>query len=136
MSFYSRKGFFGINVQVIVDKQKRVLFRSIKSRGAEHDSVAFKSSILYKWLIMNWSELATKGLYFIGDSAYSLRSFLLTPYDNAAHGSAEDNYNFFHSSSRIAVECCFGEVDLRFGIFWQPLKYSLRINCFIVDACL
>ena len=85
---------------------------------------------------MNWSELATKGLYFIGDSAYSLRSFLLTPYDNAAHGSAEDNYNFFHSSSRIAVECCFGEVDLRFGIFWRPLKFSLRINCFIVDACL
>ena len=43
---------------------------------------------------------------------------------------------FFHSSSRIAVECCFGEVDLRCGIFWQPLKFSLRINCFIIDACL
>lgn len=43
-SFYSRKGYFGLNVQCIVDKQKRVLFRTIKSRGAEHDSTAFKNN--------------------------------------------------------------------------------------------
>jgi len=29
-SFYSRKGFFGISVQAIVDKNKKVLFRSIE----------------------------------------------------------------------------------------------------------
>ena len=46
-SFYSRKGYFGLNVQCIVDKQKRVLFRTIKSRGAEHDSTAFKNTHLY-----------------------------------------------------------------------------------------
>jgi len=40
--------------------------------------------------------MVSKGLYFIGDSAYSLKSFILTPCDNAAHGSPEDNYNFFH----------------------------------------
>jgi hypothetical protein len=135
-SFYSRKGYYGINVQVIVDKRKRVLFRSIMSRGAEHDSTAFKSCGLYKWLTLNWRKLADKSLYFIADSAYSIKSFLLTPYDNAAHGTAEDNYNFFHSSSRISVECCFGEVDLRFGIFWRPLKFSLKTNSQIIDACL
>ncbi len=53
-AFYSRKGYFGINVQVIVDKQKKILFRSIKSRGAEHDSTAFKSTtFLYTWLLKN-----------------------------------------------------------------------------------
>jgi hypothetical protein len=87
-SFYSRKGYFGIDVQVIVNKRKRILFQSIKSRGAEHDSTAFKSSTLYKWLIVNWSSLASKGLHFIGDSAYSPKSFLHTPYDSAAHGTA------------------------------------------------
>jgi hypothetical protein len=46
-SFHIRKGFFGINVQVIVDKRKRVLFQSIKSRGTEHDATTFKSSTLY-----------------------------------------------------------------------------------------
>ena len=43
-SFYSRKGYFGLNVQCIVDKKKRILYRTIKSRGAEHDSTAFKNS--------------------------------------------------------------------------------------------
>jgi hypothetical protein len=100
-SYFSRKGFFGINVQAIVDSNKRILFRSINSRGAEHDSTAFKNSNFYKWLEKNWKKLAEQKFYFIGDSAYAIKSFLLTPFDNAVHGTPEDNYNFFHSSSRI-----------------------------------
>ena len=135
-SVYSRKGFFALNVQAIVDKKKRVLFRSIISRGAEHDSTAFKNSRLYQWLMHNWKSLMDKGYYFIGDSAYALKSFLLTPYDNAMHGTTEDNYNFFHSSSRISVECAFGEIDLRWGILWKELEYSLELNCTVIDVCM
>ena len=80
--------------------------------------------------------LKREGLYFIGDSAYALRSFLVTPYDNAVHGDGEDNFNFYHSSSRIVVECTFGEVDMRWGIFWKPLKFSLEKNALIIDASL
>ncbi len=56
-SFFSRKGYFGIYVKVIEDKQKKILFRSIKLRGAEHDSTAFKSTTSYKWLIINWRQM-------------------------------------------------------------------------------
>ena len=52
-SFYSRKGYFGLNVVCIVDKQKRVLYRVISLRGAEHDSTAFKITSLYKYLMAN-----------------------------------------------------------------------------------
>jgi hypothetical protein len=96
-SFYSQKGYYVINVQVIVDKRKRVLLRSIMSRGVEHDSTAFKSCALYKWLTLNWRTSADKSLYCIGDSAYSIKSFLLTPYDNAVHGTAEDTISSIHS---------------------------------------
>ena len=136
-SFYSRKGFYGLSVQAIVDKKKRVLFRSIESRGAEHDSTAFKRTGLYKWLMdNNWYELKRRGYFFIGDSAYSLRSFLMTPYDNTMHGTPEDNFNYFHSSARIVVECAFGEIDLRWGILWRPLKFALELNCKVIDACM
>jgi len=135
-SFYSRKGFFGINVQAIVDKKKRILFRSILSRGAEHDSTAFKSTSLYSWLLRHSNRIARKGFYFIGDSAYLLKSFLLTPYDNVMHGTPEDNFNFFQSSSRIYVECAFGEIDLRWGILWRPLKFSLKHSSAVIDACM
>ena len=60
----------------------------------------------------------------------------MTPYDNAMHGTEEDNFNFFHSSSRIVVECAFGEIDLRWGILWRPLQFSLDLNCKVIDACM
>lgn len=125
-----------MNVQAIVDKKKRILFRDISSRGAEHDSTAWKNTPLYKWCIDNWRTLAREGLYFIGDSAYSIMSFLITPFDNTYHQTGEDNFNFFHSSSRISVECTFGEVDLRWGILWRTLGFSLEHNTKIIDACM
>ena len=83
------------------------------------------------------AHLKSRGFYIIGDSAYALRSFLITPYDNAAHGTDEDNFNFFRSSSRIVVECAFGEVDSRWGIFWRPyLKFNLDASVQIIEAAL
>ena len=72
--FFSRKGFYAINVQVIVDRFERVLYRSILCRGAEHDSSAFKASDIYPELMKEREKLLKMGYYFIGDSAYSLLS--------------------------------------------------------------
>ena len=72
------KAYHGINVQVIVDKRKVFLYQSIISRGAEHDSTAFKNSSLYTWLVNNWNFLKEKGYYFIDNSAYFIRSVLHT----------------------------------------------------------
>jgi hypothetical protein len=135
-SYFSRKGFFGINVQAIVDSKKRILFRNINSRGAEHDSTAFKNSKFYKWLEINFRKLAGGHYYFVSDSGYAIKSFLMTPFDNAVHETPEDNYNFFHSSSRIWVEYAFGEVDLRWVILWKPLGFRLKHNVNIIDACM
>jgi hypothetical protein len=134
--FFSRKGFYAINCQVIVDRYKRVIYKSIICHGAEHDSSAFKASDIYDILHEQRQTLEAEGLYFIADSAYALRSFLITPYDNAIHGEFNDNFNFYHSSSRIVVECAFGEIDMRWGIFWKPLKFSLVRNARVIDACL
>ena len=41
-----------------------------------------------------------------------MESFLLPPYYNAAAKSAEDDFNFFHSSARITVEYAFGEIEV------------------------
>ena len=134
--YMSRKGFFALNTQAIVDKRKRILWRFIGEKGSSHDSTVFKNSSLYKHLMLVADELHQKSLYLVGDSAYSLRSFLLCPYDNAASGSTEDNFNFFLSSQRIYVECAFGEIDRRFGIFWRPLMGSLEQHQYTIDACL
>ena len=49
-TFFSRKGFFALNVQVIVDDKKRVLWVSYSNRGGSHDSSCFKESKLYETL--------------------------------------------------------------------------------------
>jgi len=34
------------------------------------------------------------------------------------------------------VECAFGEIDQRWGIFWRPLRFSLQHNIQTIDAAL
>ena len=115
---------------------KEVLFRIIMSRGAEHDSNAFENSSLYKFMMENCKYYEEKGFYIVADSAYGVKSFLLTPYDNALNGTPEDNFNYFHSSTRICVECDFGEIDLHWGILWRPLRFKLEKIIRVIDACM
>ena len=135
-NYHCRKGFYALNVQVIVDKKKRVLWHSIKSIGKAHDSAAFKSTALYKQLLLKAKELSEGQYFFIGDSAYGLRSFLITPYDNAKPNTPNDDFNFYLSSARISIECAFGEIDMRWGIFWKRLSFSLENTVNIIDAAL
>ena len=142
--YFSRKGFFALNVLVIVDKHKRVLWRCIGARGSEHDSSAFKSTNLYKKLVdialdengRTHRNSFNVPFYLIGDSAFSSAPFMVVPYDNAHPGSSQDAFNFIHSSSRIIVECAFGEIDSRWGIFWRPLRSNLANHKFVIDACM
>ena len=134
--YYSRKGSFAINVQVIVDMKKRVLWRHIGEMGSSHDSPIFHESKLGKFMEDNAETFKQKGIFLVGDSAYSLRSYLMTPYNNPGSKSAQDNFNYFLSSCRIFVECCFGEVDRCWGILWRPLVGKLKNHKNTIDACL
>ena len=75
-SMYSRKGFNGINVQLLGDHLKRVLWISSKFMGSTHDSPAFQDTEFYKMLQSKYEELFEWMEYIFADSAYSIRSFL------------------------------------------------------------
>ena len=123
-NYYCRKGFYALNVQAICDRKKRFLWCSTGHKGGTHDSRAFLETQLFDILVEIAEELQKEGLYIAGDSAYALAVFLLTPYDNAAPKSIEDAFNFFHSSCRIFIECSFGELVMRWGIFWRRLAFK------------
>ena len=80
--------------------------------------------------------LYERGLYLVGDLAYSIRNFLMCPFDNVKPNSKKDNFNFFFSSQRIYVECAFGEIDRRWGIFWRPLEGGLNNKKSTIDAAM
>ena len=136
-SFFSRKGFYALNVQCICDHDKKVMWASYSNRGSSHDSTCFRDSHLYKSLLKPMQEELFRLSYFIlGDSAYAIESFILPPYDNSKSSSPEDAYNFYHSSARITVECTFGEIDRRWGIFWSAISYSLFNTCIICEGAM
>ena len=58
--FYSRKGFYALNVQCIVDDKKRVLWLSYRHKGGSHDSSCFHDTELYKYLTNIASSLVEK----------------------------------------------------------------------------
>ena len=91
---------------------------------------------LYKLLERKANFLLENRLFLIGDSAYCIESFLIPPYDNARPRTAEDDFNFFHSSARITVECAFGEIDLRWGIFWKRLSCTLDNAAIIIEGAM
>ena len=76
------------------------------------------------------------GLHIVGGSACALRPWLMTPFDNARHGTPEDAFNFHHSSNRIYAEYAFRKIDARWGILLSPLRFSLKHNLILIDAAM
>jgi hypothetical protein len=141
-NYYCRKGFHALNVQAMCDKKKRFLWSYPTNKGCTHDSSAFGASRLYELLMeKRVSEMFfEEGLFIAGDSAYGLASFLVVPF--SVHDvkedvdGAKDAFNFYLSSCRIYIECAFGELVMRWGIFWRTLLFDLKKCTKIFNACM
>lgn len=99
-----------------------------------HDARIFKESYVSKVL----SNHCENGEYhIIGDSAYPIRPYLLTPFRHTAPLSAQQiNYNNKFCGSRVVIENCFGILKKRFRQlllldFWTVDKITL----FIISCC-
>jgi hypothetical protein len=135
-NYFCRKGFYALNVQAICDRHKRVLWVSTGHKGSTHDSSAFGETKFCK-ILEDFSEwLEENGYFFIGDSAYTLLGYFLVPYSDPPPNSAEDAFNFWLSNSRIQIECTFGEIVMRWGIFWRKLLFGIEKVGSIINAAL
>ena len=90
-----------------MDDRKKVLWVSYSHKGGSHDSSCLRETKLYDYLMEIRDQLYKAGFFILGDSAYTIESILIAPYDNAASRSSEDDFNFFQSSAPITVECKF-----------------------------
>ena len=110
-----------MNVQALVEKSKKFMWSYPSNEGTSHDSSAFSSSRLDDLLKEIARQLHDLGLFLVGDSAYNLTSYLLTPYDTQELKTdtdhSKDAFNYHLSCCRIFVECAFGELIMRWGIF-------------------
>ena len=109
---------------------------SVCHKGSTHDSLAFQETE-FSVLLQRFKDfLVAGGFFLIGDSAYNLLSYFLVPFENPQPNSMYDDYNFWHSNSRIRVECACGEFVMHWGIFWRTLRFSLRSTLLIIEAAM
>ena len=141
-NYYCQKGFYALSRQAICDKLKRFLWVYPSVKGSMHDSTAFAGSKLYDLLheAAVLKGLKDHNLFIVGDSAYSNSPFLLVPYaiqsvkDDV--DGARDSFNYHLSSCRIYIECAFGELVMRWGIFWRTLRFDLAKSMKIIKVCM
>ena len=139
MRYYvSRKDTFALLAVAICDVNRRFLWADISHTSTTHDSTAWTATELGQ-------TIAQGGLpepYFInGDAAFTLGPSMITPSNN---DKELDDFDFYQSSNRMAIECAFGILVRRWGVLWRalgqrfdrraPLVIALmRLHNFIID---
>lgn len=98
-----------------------------------HDSRIFKLSFIYNRM----RRLCANKYHILGDGAYPISPYLLTPYRRTGNLSAiETNYNHKFSATRVKIENAFGLLKQRF----RQLKYLEfhsvdKVSKFILACC-
>jgi hypothetical protein len=139
--YYSRKSVYAINLMVVCDDQKRIIFYLAGWPGSTHDNRVFRNSKLFK----NRLEYFEHMEYLLGDSAYSASSIMVQAFKkNGATSYLPDdqhNFNTMLAEVRIASEHCIGILKGRFGclkrnnIQLRKTKKELKELIEIIGSC-
>ncbi|XP_035271766.1 putative nuclease HARBI1 [Anguilla anguilla] len=128
--FICRKGYSAINTQVVVDHNGLIVDVVAKWPGSTHDS--------YIWANSAVGQDAARGVFgrgfFLGDSGYPLRTYLMTPVANPVT-QGEQDFNDAHIRSRGLVERTIGRWKHRFRCIHRlagGLKFSPAKCCAVI----
>ncbi|XP_061196728.1 uncharacterized protein LOC133205004 [Saccostrea echinata] len=118
MSYLNRKRDYSVILQAVCDHTLR--FTDILSGwpGSVHDARVFKNSPLYE---ASCSENLFPGdTHIVGDAAYPLQSWVLTPYKDTGNlAECQKRYNFIHANTRQTIERAFGLLKGK----WRRLRF-------------
>lgn len=118
-AYYNRKSYHSILLQGVARDDCRFIDVSVGVPGRVHDAAVLKQSAM-------WATGQQKcGNYrLLGDAAYPLVNWLMTPYRDNGHLTAQQQiYNKVQSSKRQVIERAFGLLKRRF----RRLKFGFNI---------
>lgn len=137
--YCNRKKYFSVNLQAVVDSCSCITNVYCGEPGSLHDARVFRRSSLYHSATENQVLLFPNNTFLIGDSAYSSLSWLIPPFrDNGRLTRQQVQFNFIHSSTRMAVERAFGMLKGRFRrikFFTEYRELSFVIDT-VIAACI
>ena len=119
-NYINRKQFHSVILQAVCDNDMLITDVYGGWPGSVHDARVFRRSPLHDRLEANLNEMCPNGSYLIGDAAYSLQTYMMTPFKDCNNLTQQQKtYNFKHSSTRMRIEHTFGLLKGR----WRRLKH-------------
>ena len=130
------KQYYALNMQAVAGPNAEFLYVNIGHAGATGDGCASRQSRFWKRASNNDFHYKD-GYFFIGDAAYSLMPWMVTPYGGAnGVNSKEDVFNLQLSKARQVVERAFGIMIKRWRILVKPLEFkTIEQMAKVIRAC-
>ncbi|KAH7950165.1 hypothetical protein HPB49_020379 [Dermacentor silvarum] len=132
-SYFNRKKFPSVLIQGICDSRNKFIDVFIGFPGSAHDARVLREGPFFEMAAMRCD-----GGYLLGDSAYPLLPWLLTPYRDNEHSfpAWKKRYNKCHSQQRCSIENTFGLLKQRFRRLYFVDTATIKQCCLIVmGAC-
>src|SRR6266496_2442104 len=126
--YFTRKKYYAIHCQGIVNDREIFISFDVSWPESVHDAQVFRNSSFYK----NYFQLIQEDDYLLGDSAYPISPFLISPFKDLSSQNQKD-FNRFHSSHQVVVENAFGRLKARFGMLRDLDIKTVRMG--ILFAC-
>ncbi|XP_059610274.1 putative nuclease HARBI1 [Phlebotomus argentipes] len=132
--YVNRKKYHSINVQLICDSRLRITNVNPRFPGKAHNSRIWNSSKI-KTIMEEVHKVNPNQFHLIGDSAYALRPWMLTPIEGAAEGSPESEYSECQMEVHSAIKRVNGLLKKSFRCLLHCLHFDPVTATRIVKAC-
>ncbi|KAL3685950.1 hypothetical protein R1sor_003972 [Riccia sorocarpa] len=117
-TYYDRKSNYSLNVQIVCDHRRRILFLYSGLPGSVQDITAVRRSSLWKFLEREESTIFGRGEYLLGNSGYVPLPHLVPAFRLAGTDREKSDFNNCLAHARVINEHCIGVLKSR----WHSLK--------------
>ncbi|XP_051507181.1 putative nuclease HARBI1 [Myxocyprinus asiaticus] len=128
--YVNQKGRHSINIQLVGDADLIITNCVVRWPGSVHDARILRKSALYREL-QNSRPDGT----LLGDSAYPLLPWLITPFLAANRHAKQARFNTAHCKTRCTIERLNGVLKRRFACL-NYLRVEPQGACNIILACI
>lgn len=130
--FIDRHGNHSITAMVVCGPNYEFFYTSANWPGSVHDARVLRNSSLYRRMEGGWRP-HPQGI-LLGDSAYPLKEWLITPKLNELDQLRVQRFNRAHRSTRRIIENAIGILKEKFPCL-RHLRVNPRFAANVVKAC-
>jgi hypothetical protein len=144
--YFNYKSFHSMSLLGVADANFSFTLNDVGAYGRENGSSVFSNSSFGKAFSsgdLNVPPMRnipatsiSMTLYFVGDETFPLKPNLMRPFPRRELDFAKTIFNGKLSSTRRTIECAFGLLTTKFGIFQKAFETNVEMTeCTIKSAC-